>query len=396
MNYLIIGAGIAGTTAAETIRTHDPHALITILTNEAYPLYSRITVPVYATGKVSKEHMILRKMEHFETKHIAFITHVHTTSIDREQKLVSYETRDQRTHSIRYDKLLIATGGTPHPVKIPGSDGKGIFSMHFLDDGTDIYSYAKDKKHAVISGGSFIGMDFIDMFLDFGIPDIELLIKEPWFLYRFLRPDCAFMIHDMCIQKGIRIHTETNITAFELDEDNAVYKVQTNKEDIRCDIVGIGHGIQRISPFIASSGLQYNKGVITNEYMQTTDPSIFAAGDVAEYYATHHGTYITAGDWVSARQQGVSAAKNMVGMTTPYADIASNTVDVFGTNLTITGLIDYTKGKTYEKADNHSYVALLTDKDNTVIGGITLGNNEYSQKIKNAIKHKYTATSIDL
>lgn len=390
MKYVIIGAGIAGTTAAETIRSIDSSAEISIITREAYPLYSRITIAAYAGGKVQKDQLMLRKDGHFENKNITFLPGLEVNSIDRQKKIVHTQ------KDIPYDKLLIATGGSPYRLNIPGSEGKGIFYLYTLDDGTTIKEYCAGKSKAIVIGGGFIGIDFVNTFLDLGM-QVDFLIREEGFASRIFDPQAQQIIHDLLTEKGVNIHTNTEITEFTINEQHAITGVRTqSNEVISCEVAGLGLGINRISDFIKNSDIAYKEGVLANQYLQTNDPDIYVAGDIAQYYDLLTLSYRFNGDWSSARNQGVCAGRNMAGQLSPYLEVTTNTINIFGTNVSMTGMINDETCNVYTQVEGKRYIKLFTNAQDIVIGGIVIGNPEYTIKLRTAIKAKKATKTIDI
>ena len=394
MNYVIIGGGIAGTTAAETIRSIDVQGSITILSKEPYPLYSRITITNYAAGEVEKERLFIRHPQQYLDKNIQLIESATATSIDTENKQVTYSNVDGQSTQIAYDRLLIATGGMTNKIDLPGSDGNGIFYIYDIDDATKIMEYTKGKKHAVVSGGAFIGIDFVTIFQTLGL-SIDFLIRGDRFLHSLLDEQASTLIQDYLTNKGVSIRTEEEIQEFLLDENRNVVGVKTNKvANQACDVVGLGLGINRITPLIAAIPLKKNKGVVTNEYLQTSDPNIYAAGDIAEYYDVHTKEYATNGDWASARLQGIVAGKNLAGQPTAFNEVPSNTINILGKNATVIGCVDPDL-QTQVKDNEKSYIKVFM-RDGVIIGGIVIGDNIHALKIKTAIKEKKGINDIDI
>lgn len=392
MRYVIIGAGIAGTSAAETIRMYDPDSEITLVTSEPDPLYARITIAQYAAGTVQRENLFLRKVEQLMAKKISFFPNITIQSINRNTKQVWTKTLGGEDIVFTYDKLLIATGGSPTTFKRPGSDAKGIFSMYTLQDTEAIRSFLKDKRTALVSGGAFIGIDFVNVFLAHGMR-VDFLIRGPRFLHRMFDQQASAILHKIIESKGVNIRVNEEIHSFMPDEKYQIKAVQTNQTRIQCDVVGIGHGIDRKRKFMDSLNLPFDEGLITNEYLQTLDPNIFAAGDVAKYFDLRFNCYMVGSDWFSARSQGVSAAKNMIGKIAPYEELVSNTSNIFGISATMIGKIENERSKSFRQVDGNKYIKIFTE-DNIVIGGIVIGNNDYAFKLKLAIKDKRKMTDI--
>ncbi|MEW6602062.1 MAG: FAD-dependent oxidoreductase, partial [Nitrospirota bacterium] len=155
MKYVIIGSGVAGTTAAEKIRKHDSGGEITILTDEAVPFYSRIRLIEYLAGEADKQGIVIHKDDWYVKNNIKLALNSPVSSVDKENKKVM--TADGNAHS--YDRLLIATGGVSFVPPIPGSDKKGVFTLRTIRDADDIIKFAKSVKKVILIGGGVLGLE---------------------------------------------------------------------------------------------------------------------------------------------------------------------------------------------------------------------------------------------
>ncbi len=383
MRYVIIGAGIAGTTAANVIRKQDPEADITLITNEEYPLYARITIADYAAGTFPRERLFLETAVKLAQDNIKFLSGHTALSLNRKAHTVICVDRDQEQKILSYDKLLIATGGSPRTLDVKGADGKGIFGLYHIDDSDKIRAYLKGKKKGIVSGGASLAKDFANIFASHGL-DTTLLIRGPRFMHKIYDEYTSEFAHSMMEKNHVHVCVNEEISEYELDANGCVCGVKTNLGRRECDIVGIGLGINRISPFIETSDLSFNNGVLTNEYLQTSDPDVFAAGDIAEYFDIYTHAYRMNGDWPAARQQGTCVGKTMTGQKTMYADVVVDTLNVFGVNISTIGLIDYHKTTSYIRETSSSYIRIITN-DDRAIGGITVGDPEFTVKLKRAV-----------
>lgn len=395
MKYVIIGAGIAGTTAAETLRDIDSHSEIYLITEEEYPLYSRIAIASYASGTASKENIMLKKEEYFRSKNITFLPNSKVFEVDKSKKLVKYNS-DNTTHELIYDKLLLATGAVNNRLNVPGSNGNGIFYLRNISDAEKLLNYAKGKKTALIVGGVFIGVDFVKVFLEFGVK-ITFLIRDSRIMSATFDEAADKIITDIIKSKGVEVRKMEEVEEFILDENNNLKSVRTNKGNIiDTDLVGVGVGICRVNDLVKAMGLKYNIGLITDDYLRTSEEDIYAAGDITECPYPIVNEYIASGDWFSARLQGICAAKNMAGVVTPYDIVPVNIVNLFGTNIQFIGIIDPKEtDQVYEKVDGEIYKKIFTRND-VVLGGIIIGDNGYANRLKLAIQEKRIIKSIDI
>ncbi|MFA6494628.1 MAG: FAD-dependent oxidoreductase, partial [Candidatus Paceibacterota bacterium] len=176
--YLIVGGGIAGTTAAETIRKNDGEGTIAIVSDEPYPLYSRVMLskPAFVRGEQPEESVWLKKPEWYKENNIAFIGGVSATALDGTAKKVTLSNGED----VEYEKLLLAIGAHARKWTIPGSDKKGIFYLRGLDDTKAIMEAVKTKKHAVLIGSGCVSFEIAEILRSLNIAT-TLVMREKYF-----------------------------------------------------------------------------------------------------------------------------------------------------------------------------------------------------------------------
>lgn len=331
VDFLIIGGGIAGTTAAEEIRFKDPNASITLLTEEDERLYSRVLLPHYLRNENTLETLFLRKKEVYQQKNIELLTSVKALRIEPETKTVT--TSDGQTFS--YDKLLIATGGKANKLLIPGGDLPEIVYLRTLEDAKKIKEIMAKSKTAVVLGGGFIGIDLIQSFIKNGL-QTTAIIRENFFWENMVGENSGKFLSQLLANNGVEIITKTQVTEF-----SGTAKLEGVKIDksslIKCDIAGLGIGIHLDLDYLKDSGLATKKGIVTNEYLETSIPGVWAAGDIAEFYDPIFKKYHTLGNWANSSSQGRTAGINMSGEKQAFETTGMYSVNIFNTNLAFLG-----------------------------------------------------------
>jgi NAD(P)H-nitrite reductase large subunit len=333
-DYLVIGGGIAGVTAAETIREQNLSATIGIISGEPHLLYSRVLIPSYLKRRISREQLFLRRTEDFTLKNIDL--HLGQTASAIDPKLRAVKTENGLT--LRYKKLLISSGGK---VKSWGKEAeqKFIYRMQTLDDADRIISALPKLARPVVIGTSFISLEFLEVFFLNKINPV-LLARDAYFFGKMLDKQGGELLDHNFERHGIKSYFGD--AAREIKEQDGRLLLLTERlEEIGADALGIGVGIERNTEFLRGSGLNYGeKGIRTNEFLQTNVEEIYAAGDVAEYYDTILGIHHVTGNWTNGFLQGKRAGLNLAGAWEPYKNVQAYSITNLGFQITALGEMD--------------------------------------------------------
>ena len=223
--YLLVGNGASGTYAAETIRKTDTEGEITLVTNEPYPLYNRVALPPFLRDEAKREKVFLRTPEQHQQKGIKLLVNTTITSLDTQER-VATSADDQ---VFPYDRLLIATGGRPNPLPVPGAtpDVQGIYNFQYWDDATAIRERINTAKHAVVVGGSYIGYELAEAYRHHKL-GVTWLIRGPRFLRRVLDEDGGALVDDIARAAGVDIQYGAEVSEVH-SKDGQVCGVTTTK-----------------------------------------------------------------------------------------------------------------------------------------------------------------------
>ena len=331
--YLIIGGGVAGVTAAETIRQNDPAGTIGIVSDEPYILYSRVMLskPNFFLGKVPFDQIWLKGAEWYKENNIAFLGGKTVSALDAAQKNIKLTDGD----SISYEKLLIATGTATRKSNVPGADKKGVHYLRSLEDGRGIMENIKTAKNAVTVGGGFIGFEMADLMQLAGLKT-TVVLREPYFWDPVLDEGSGKMIESAMEKVGVNIIHNAEIIEITGGEsvEGVVLKDGTK---IPCGIVIFGIGTTSHLDWIKLAGLDVNRGIMANEFMETSTPDVWTAGDIAEYKDLLLQENVKMGNWVSAHEQGRITGLGMVGQRHPFKFISFYTTNGFGLTVAFVG-----------------------------------------------------------
>jgi nitrite reductase (NADH) large subunit len=379
MKYIIIGNGVAGTTAAINIRKIDREGEITILSDEAYPFYSRIRLMEFIAGETDEKGLVIYKDAWYEKNNIKLLRNTRAGEIDTRTKEVIVSLG----HRLKYDKLLIATGGLSFVPPIPGSDKHGVFTLRTIKDAAEIKNASAALKRVVLIGGGVLGLE-VGNSLRKTRHDVIVVEFFPRLLPRQMDKDGADILKAQ--MEGMSFTFYLGVKTKEIFGDNNVKGVMFEDENrIECDMVIISAGVKPNLELVNKIEIKCNKGLPVNDKMETEIGDVYAAGDVAE----HRG--ICYGIWPAAEEQGKIAGINMAGGSAVYeGTVPSNILKIVGIDLVSAGDIDV-DGKLesiVEKDSDRFIYRKLVVKDNIIVGCILYGNIENWKKVKKAIDDK--------
>ena len=276
MNYVVLGAGPAGVTAAETLRSVDPNATITMIGGEPEPPYSRMALPYLIYGKIDEGGTYLRQdPAHYDKQRIRYIMG-RCGGIDSRAKQVYLSTGE----TLPYDKLLIATGANPIRPPIPGSNLEGVENCWTLADARKILEYADKGSPVVLVGAGFIGSIILEALFLRGC-QITVVELAPRMVARMMDETAGGMLGRWCESKGVQVLTTTRVTSISTGEAGGPrLSVRfSNGLSAPADLAVLAVGVRSNTGFLVGSGVAVNTGIIVDEYRQSTAPDIYAAGD---------------------------------------------------------------------------------------------------------------------
>lgn len=312
MRYVIIGGSAAAISAVESIRSLDKESPIELFSDEETPLFSRVLLPYYVAEELSKPLLNFRSADFFDEQRVTAHMGVKVTAIDPKAKTV--KTADGKEYG--FDKLLLATGGKAIVPPIPGVDKEGISTLKTMADAERIYNM-KGKRAVVIGAGS-IGVEACISLTRRGIK-ATLLEQLGQVLPTVFDAEAAKIVRKRVEELGIKVYVGEKALRF--SGDKHVTGVVTDNREIPCDMVVLSVGVRPQTELAAQAGIALGdmKGVRVDEFMQTSAPDIYAAGDVAETFDIARGTYFLNAIWPCAFEQGRIAGLNMAGKKTAYS-----------------------------------------------------------------------------
>ncbi len=386
--YVIIGNGVAGTTCAQTLRKNDPACEIWLITNEPYPLYNRVSLPRFLQGVLTEQKVMIRDFAWHEQQRITLLTETLVTHVDTAERVVHMD----KGGPLRYDALLVATGGWANKLRVPGAAGTHhIYNFVTLDDTKEIIARALECKSAVTSGGSFIAYELTEGLNVRGV-HVTWLMRGPYWLRTTLDEEGGRLVDEIAARHGVEVVHGEEIR--EIVPANGVpsHVVTSSGRHVQAEVIGVGLGLTLNHSFLSDTPIDRKSGVLTNEYMETNVPGVFAAGDLAEFFDPVIGRHHTMGTWDNAIGHGRIAGVNMAGGHEPYVDVPTYTSPLFDTNIAVMGIAeshnpDLTSvsrtvpgdkgGKDYRK---------FFFKENRLVGAVFIGSPKGRKKVVELIR----------
>ena len=332
-DYLIIGGGIAGVTAAETIRANDASATIGIVSAEPHPLYSRVMLPAYLKGRINRDKLFLRTADDFVKKKIDLLLNEEAASIDTTGGIVILASGQK----IYWTSLLIASGGR---VLRWGAaeDQSVIYRLQTIDDADRMHKNMPEIRSPVAVGSSFIALEFLEIFADNGLAP-TLLSRMPHYFDQVLDDEGGQMMAEHLKRHSVTLRFSDHIKEMRADE-NTTEIVTERGDTFTTNAIAVGIGIEPNLSFLSGTDIEYSaRGVHTNEYLQTKHPNIYAAGDIAYFFDPITQTQRRVGNWTNAVLQGKIAGQNMMqrDQKGEFRAVPSYTITNFGWNITMVG-----------------------------------------------------------
>jgi len=388
--YVIIGNGIAGTTAADTLRKNDPNCSIHLLTNEPYPLYNRVSLPRYLQGVIVEQKVMIRDFAWHEQRNIRLITETMVTGVDTGERVV---VTDKGLH-LPYDALLVATGGWANPLRVPGAaDCKHIYNFVTLDDTRTIINRMLESRYAVAYGGSFISYELCDGFAMRKL-NTTWIMRGPYWLRNSLDPEGGEVVDNIAKKFGVEVIHGDEIECV-VPQNGVPGYVRTKKgREIQADLIGVGLGITLNTGILAETPVELRSGIVVNEYLETNVPGVYAAGDVAEFYDSTIGRHHTMGTWDNALAHGRIAGANMGGDHQAYVDVPTYTSPLFDVNIAVVGTAESTNPELTSlsrrepgEKGNENYRKLFF-RENKLVGVLMIGSPKGRKKLVDIVKNQ--------
>ena len=386
MQHVIIGAGPAGVIAAETLRKLDTAADITIVADEPEPPYSRMAIPYYLVGNIDEAGTYLRKSPgHYDTLGIDVVQDRVDAVAGAERKLTLAS-----GGTLAYDKLLIATGSRPLAPPIAGIDLPGVHPCWTLEDARHIIALAQPGAKVVLMGAGFIGSIILEALAGRGV-DLTVLEADDRMVPRMMDQFAGGLLKSWCGDKGVSVLTSTRATGIESASGSHALNVALDSGgNLPADLVIRATGVAPNSALVDGTSVQVEQGILVDEYLQSADPDIFAAGDVAQGKDFSTGEYSVQAVQPTAADHGRIAATNMVRERAlmHQGSVNMNVLDTLGLISCSFGLwqgVDGGDSAELADADRFRYMRLQFS-DDVLVGANAVGLTQHVGVLRGLIQ----------
>jgi len=382
-DYLIVGNGAAGTHAAQAIRKEDGAGPITMVTDEDLPFYNRIRLNELISGDITEADLLAKKKEWYRDQDIDLRISTRVEGGDAKEKFLVTGDGEK----LAYDELLLATGSHSFIPPIKGSEKKGVFSLRSVQDARDIASWAEKVETVVLIGGGLLGLETGKGLRKLG-KEVTVVEFFPRLLPRQLDVDGAKRLQKIMEEMGFafRLGAKTE----EIGGEGTVTDVSLEGgETLAAQMVVISAGVRPNMELAEPLGLNHDKGIQVNERLQTNQPHIYAAGDVAEFNGMPYGI------WPAAMEQGKIAGANMAGGDTTYEGTTmANTLKVVGVDLASAGNIDVDNELDARVLSDEKVYKKIVLENDRIVGCIMLGDTKGFNDVTKAMSKKVDVSDV--
>jgi NAD(P)H-nitrite reductase large subunit len=387
MRHVIVGNGIAGVSAAEAIRGMDPSAEITMIGDETFPPYSRPMISHVLDGSQPHDKLPIRARHFYDDLKITALLGQRVAGIDVDNRRVRLADGGQ----VDFDRLLIAAGADPRPVKAEGLALKNIFYMRTQDHVKQQVAALDGARRAVVLGGGLVGFKAAYGLLKRGLA-VTMLITSGYPLSMQVDETAGKMILDELVRRGLKVEVGVSVSAF---EGNGSVQAAVTDAGTRlpCDLVIIGKGVLPARTFIPRDRIEVDLGVVVDDHLQTSVPGIYAAGDVAEMVDIARDCRWVNALWPEAAGQGRVAGINMAGRPVAYpGSLSRNVMRVFNLDVLTVGnpnlQADATCRVLQAGGADRGYYRRLVLRDGVLVGAVMINGIEQGGVLRSLIENR--------
>jgi NAD(P)H-nitrite reductase large subunit len=332
--YLILGTGVAGIAALEAIRSVDKSSEVVLLGEDPFGYYSRPGLAYYLTGEMVENQLFPFTTADFKNLNARYVKG-HATKILRGEHQVEVD----GTSRVSYDRLLIAVGAQAVRLKVPGAELEGVHKLDHMEDARRILKSARKTKRAVVVGGGITALELVEGLISQKVR-VTYLLRGDRYWSNVLDEHESKIVEARLEAEGVELiyHAELIEVVGKRGRVDGVRLL--DGRTLPCKLLAYAIGIQPRLELVQDAGLAVDRGILVNENIQTNDPDVFAAGDVAQAYDPLSGRSIMDSLWTPAREQGWVAGLNMAGKRSAYLKSAPfNVTRLAGLTTTIIGAV---------------------------------------------------------
>lgn len=407
-SYVIVGSGIAGLSAAEALRQIEPQADVCMVSEEPHDFYSRPGLAYMLRGDIPEKHLLIRTREDLRDLNVRRVNaRVEKLVPDRHELVLAGGSR------VPYDRLLLATGALAVPPPFPGADLAGVVKLDGLDDTRNILKLARRARSAVVVGGGITALELAEG-LNARRVRVQYFLRGTRYWGDVLDEAESQIVMDRLRQEGINLRTQTQVKRA-VGTGGKLSAVETQAgETIPCQVLAVAIGVRPRIELAVAAGLKTNRGVLVDEFLRTSAPDVYAAGDVAEVMDPRTGKATLDVLWPIALAQGRVVGANMAGAMRPYLKgISFNVTMLAGLKVAIIGavgggvnedLVAIMRGESESwRVLPHGWVVQGHDDVNrvrlvvgerTILGALVMGDQTWARPLQELIVAEADVTPI--
>ena len=323
--YVILGGGMVAGYAAKELaeRGLKPGQLAILSADDSLPYERPPLSKAFLAGKETEAGIRINTEEFYRERDIEVKLRCEVGGVDAARRVLRLKSGEEHG----FEKLIVATGARVRRLDIPGKDLDGVCYLRSLEDSRRIRTAAGDAKRAIVIGGGFIAMEVASVLAQKNIA-VTMILREDRIWKQFFTPGMSGFFEDYYTKRGVGFLKHARVA--ELQGAGAVAAVRLeNGRPVPCDLVVAGIGVAPVTEPLLDSGIGLADGVIVNEYLESSHPDIYAAGDVASYQDTLFGKRRRVEHWDNAVSQGQHCARALTGERTPFVHVPYFFSDVF-------------------------------------------------------------------
>jgi 3-phenylpropionate/trans-cinnamate dioxygenase ferredoxin reductase component len=369
--FVIVGGGLAGAKAAEALREQGYDGSLTLVGEEQHLPYERPPLSKdYLAGKVERESMDVHDEDWYRAQHVDLLLGKAVNAVDREAHEVALVDGTR----VPYDKLLLATGSRARELPIPGAAAHGVHYLRRVEDSDRISKTLDGRGRLAIIGGGWIGMEIAANARERGA-EVTVIEASDLPLGTVLGGELAQVFLDLHREHGVTFHLGAKVDEITAADSAATGVKLADGTHVAADAVVVGVGAAPNVELAAEAGLDVDNGVLVDEALQSSDPDIVVAGDIANHQHPVLGRRIRVEHWANALNQPAAAAGTMLGRHTPYTELPYFFTDQYDLGMEYVGYAppgEYTRVVTRGDLAGREFIAFWLDGDDHVLAGMNV------------------------
>lgn len=383
--FVIVGGGLAGAKAAEALRSEGFDGRVVLLGQEVVRPYERPPLSKeYLQGTSEKEKIFVHPEGWYAQHNVELRLGTRVTSIDAAEHSVGLESGE----SVRYDRLLLATGSSPRLLPVPGGDAHHVFMLRQIEDCEQLKSTFATASRVTVIGGGWIGLEVAAAARAAGL-EVTLLERGEIPLLRVLGREMAEVFAGLHRAHGVDLRTGVQVAQISGDDPRRATRVRLEDgSEIDSDLIVAGVGATPNIALAEAAGIQVDNGITVDEHLRSSDPDIFAAGDVASAYHPVLGKHIRVEHWANALNQAAVAARSMLGLDATYDALPYFYSDQYELGMEYSGYVEpdgYDEVVFRGDRDALEFIALWV-KDRRVLAGMNVNVWDETDTIRGLVE----------